>query len=221
MSGTQSKYWDGKFICPNQKSNLMKVFFWRWKLIFTNTRKVLAGKDNLCDTLNKNKQRGLPSKLLWEAKTTSRGFWHQEHGAIHGGWYCCRMKRSCPSSWIPTSCSSSTAKAGGLEVCVLLIVFSRPFGISWLNILFSLYVFTLKVSIHYQKPNPKDLNKTRLTYNCAHLRTTNETLTIEYFIIILENFWGESFLGENLFWVKIFWVKTFFGENFWGETFFE
>ena len=158
MSGTRSKYWDGKFICPNQKSNLNESFFWRWKLIFTNTRKVLAGKDNLCDTLNKKKQRGLPSKLLWEAKTTSRGFWHQEHGAIHGGWYCCRMKRSCPSSWIPTSCSSSTAKAGGLEVCVLLIVFSGPFGISWLNILFNLYAFALS-SNHYQKPNPKDLNK--------------------------------------------------------------
>ena len=28
--------------------------------------------------------------------------------------------------------------------------------------------------------------KTRLTYNCAHLRSTKETLTIEYFRIILE-----------------------------------
>ena len=28
--------------------------------------------------------------------------------------------------------------------------------------------------------------KTRPTYNCAHLRSTKETLTIEYFRIILE-----------------------------------
>ena len=28
--------------------------------------------------------------------------------------------------------------------------------------------------------------QTRLTYNCAHLRSTKETLTIEYFRIILE-----------------------------------
>ena len=56
------------------------------------------------------------------------------------------------------------------------------------------------------------IEKTRLSYNCAHLRWTKETLTIEYFRIILkkiwvtiflgENFWGENFLGENLFWVK-------------------
>ena len=60
--------------------------------------------------------------------------------------------------------------------------------------------------------------KTRLSYNCAHLRWTKETLTIEYFRIILkkdfgenflgENFFGENFLGEN-FWVKIFMVKIF------------
>ena len=51
-------------------------------------------------------------------------------------------------------------------------------------------------------------NPTRLTYNCAHLRSTKETLTIEYFRIILE---------KNR--VKIFWVKIFWGENFWGENF--
>ena len=71
--------------------------------------------------------------------------------------------------------------------------------------------------------------KTRLTYNCAHHRSTKETLTIEYFRIILEKnrvkiFWGENFLGENLFWVKFlgenFLGETFFGENFWGENFF-
>ena len=69
----------------------------------------------------------------------------------------------------------------------------------------------------------KGLKDTRLTYNWAHLRSTKETLTNEYFRIILEknqvkifwvkifwgeNFWGENFLGENLFWVK------FLGENF-------
>ena len=32
--------------------------------------------------------------------------------------------------------------------------------------------------------------KTRLTYNCAHLRSTKETLTIEYFRIILEKKFG-------------------------------
>ena len=50
--------------------------------------------------------------------------------------------------------------------------------------------------------------KTRLTYNCAHHRSTKETLTIEYFRIILE---------KNR--VKIFWVKFFWGENF-GVKFF-
>ena len=55
---------------------------------------------------------------------------------------------------------------------------------------------------------------TRLTYNCAHLRSTKETLTIEYLRTILEkkmgenftgeNFWGENCLGENSFCVKFF-----------------
>ena len=40
---------------------------------------------------------------------------------------------------------------------------------------------------------------TRLTYNCAHLRSTKETLTIEYFRIILKKIWVKIFLGEN-FW---------------------
>ena len=78
--------------------------------------------------------------------------------------------------------------------------------------------------------------RTRLSYNCAHLRWTKETLTIEYFRIILEKKFGWKFFGVKIFgvkifwakicfgwnfWVKIFWVKTFFCENFWGETFFE
>ena len=48
---------------------------------------------------------------------------------------------------------------------------------------------------------------TRLTYNCAHLRSTKESLTIEY-------------LEKNvMFWVKIFGVKIFLGENFLAENF--
>ena len=44
---------------------------------------------------------------------------------------------------------------------------------------------------------------TRLPYNCAHLRWTKETLTIEDFRIISKKIW-----------VKIFWVKLFLGEIF-------
>ena len=77
--------------------------------------------------------------------------------------------------------------------------------------------------------------KTRLTYNCAHLRSTKETLTIEYFRIILEKkiwlkffwvkffwlkiFWGENFLGKNLFWVKFFGWKIFWVKIFWVNFF--
>ena len=52
---------------------------------------------------------------------------------------------------------------------------------------------------------------TRLTYNCAHLRSTKETLTIEYFRIILE-----KKIWVKFFWVKFFWLKIFWGENFLG-----
>ena len=41
--------------------------------------------------------------------------------------------------------------------------------------------------------------KTRLTYNCAHLRSTKESLTIEY--LRRKLYW--------IFWVNIFRVKTF------------
>ena len=54
--------------------------------------------------------------------------------------------------------------------------------------------------------------KTRLTYNCAHLRSTKECLTIWVKIFLVkifevktflsENFLGEIFLGENCFWWK-------------------
>ena len=64
------------------------------------------------------------------------------------------------------------------------------------------------ISNHYQKKR-----KTRLTYNCAHLRSTKESLTIEY--LRWKLYW--------IFWVKIFRVKTFLvkfflGENFWGQN---
>ena len=48
--------------------------------------------------------------------------------------------------------------------------------------------------------------KTRLTYNCAHLRSTKESLTIEY--LRWKLYW--------IFWVKIFRVKTFWVKNFFG-----
>ena len=54
---------------------------------------------------------------------------------------------------------------------------------------------------------------TRLTYNCAHLRSTKETLTIEYFRIILKKIW------VKIFWVKIFFDKNFVGENCFSENF--
>ena len=82
---------------------------------------------------------------------------------------------------------------------------------------------------------------TRLTYNCAHLRSTKESLTDSVknlFVrkkILCENFLGENLLGEHFlsehfFWVKFFgwtffWVKIvgeiFVGDIFLGEHFFE
>ena len=53
----------------------------------------------------------------------------------------------------------------------------------------------------------------RLTYNCAHLRLTKESLTIFWVKIIwLKIFLSENFLGEY------FWVKIYFGLKFWGVT---
>ena len=52
---------------------------------------------------------------------------------------------------------------------------------------------------------------TRLTYNCAHLRSTKETLTIEYFRIILE-----KKIRVKIFWGENFWVENFLGEIFFG-----
>ena len=56
---------------------------------------------------------------------------------------------------------------------------------------------------------------TRLTYNCAHLRSTKESLTdsvknfvlqkkICVMIFLGENLLGEHFLSEHFFWVNIF-----------------
>ena len=47
----------------------------------------------------------------------------------------------------------------------------------------------------YETTSDWPKSETRLTYNCAHLRSTKQSLTI--------------------------WVKIFLGENFWGENFFE
>ena len=41
--------------------------------------------------------------------------------------------------------------------------------------------------------------QTRLSYNCAHLRWTKETLTIEYFRIVLKKDLGENFFGLKTF----------------------
>ena len=57
--------------------------------------------------------------------------------------------------------------------------------------------------------------KTRLTYNCAHLRSTKESLTDSVKKIFVrklfcvkiflgENLLGEHFLSEHFFWVKFF-----------------
>ena len=66
-------------------------------------------------------------------------------------------------------------------------------------------IVSITTSVWFQRI----VHVTRLTYNCAHLRSTKETLTIEYLKIILKNIW-----------VKIFRVKIFLGKNFWGENFF-
>ena len=46
--------------------------------------------------------------------------------------------------------------------------------------------------------------KTRLTYNCAHHRSTKETLTIEYFRIILEKKIRVKIFGRKFVLGKIF-----------------
>ena len=62
--------------------------------------------------------------------------------------------------------------------------------------------------------------KTRLTYNCAHLRSTKESLIdsvkkifVRKFVCVKiffgENLLGEHFLSEHFFFDEIFWVKIF------------
>ena len=61
-------------------------------------------------------------------------------------------------------------------------------------------------------------SKTRLTYNCAHLRSTKESLTdsVKKFFV-RKFFWVKFFLGEN-FLGRNFLGDNFFGENFLGEN---
>ena len=64
---------------------------------------------------------------------------------------------------------------------------------------------------------------TRLTYDSAHLRSTKESLTIEYFetklIFWVENFfWLKIFLGENFLAENIL-EENILDENFWVEIF--
>ena len=67
--------------------------------------------------------------------------------------------------------------------------------------------------------------ETRLTYNCAHLRSTKESLTDSVKNLFVrkkfcvknflgENLLGEHFLSEHFFLGEIFWVKIFLSENF-------
>ena len=57
--------------------------------------------------------------------------------------------------------------------------------------------------------------KTRLTYNCAHLRSTKESLTDSVKknfcakIFLCENCFGWKFVGWTFFEWKFFWVKSF------------
>ena len=55
---------------------------------------------------------------------------------------------------------------------------------------FITFTFISKIKSLIQK-----VQKTRLSYICAHLRWTKKTLTIEYFRIVLKNIWVKFFLG--------------------------
>ena len=70
------------------------------------------------------------------------------------------------------------------------------------------------------------LVETRLTYDCAHLRSTKESLTIfweENYILgenfLLKFFFGWHFFGVNIFRWKFFGWNIFLGQHFWGENF--
>ena len=66
----------------------------------------------------------------------------------------------------------------------------------------------------------QDHLRTRLTYNCAHLRSTKESLTDSVKNLFVRKkfcvkiFLGEQFLIEHFFLGEIFWVKIFLSENF-------
>ena len=82
---------------------------------------------------------------------------------------------------------------------------------------------------------------TRVMYNCAHLRSTKESVTFEYDIwwywVIRRQYWlvlcgtasvwvkfflGWTFFGWKYFWVKIFsWWKMFWGKICVGWNFFD
>ena len=88
---------------------------------------------------------------------------------------------------------------------------------------------TKKVPLSFIRSDVQRKNcRTRLTYNCAHLRSTKESLTLWVKFFWVKIFWvnffwvkiflGENFLGEN-FWVKFFWVKFFCVKKIFGWKF--
>ena len=60
------------------------------------------------------------------------------------------------------------------------------------------YTFSGALQIHMMAHTGEKPYITRLTYNCAHLRSTKESLTIEYKEIILDVL-SEIFLVKNFF----------------------
>ena len=103
-----------------------------------------------------------------------------------------------------------------------------------------LYISDQVLRMHENSKSKINL-RTRLTYNCAHLRSTKESLTDSAKNLFVrkkfcvktflgENLLGEHFLSEHFFWGEIFWVKFFLvkimgeifvGDIFLGEHFFE
>ena len=62
----------------------------------------------------------------------------------------------------------------------------------------------LDISIIRSPENQMIKEGTRLTYNCAHLRSTKESLTDS-----VKKFFVRKFFCVNFFWVKICWVNIF------------
>ena len=193
MSETRSKYWNEKFICRNHNCNV---------IIF------LAMKPHFHRNEESTCRKGWPLRYLEQkeaARTSIKAIVRSQNnlsrvlapGTWGHPWRLVLLQNEEKLSIILNSWSSSTAKADGLEVCVLLIVLSRPFGISWLNILFNLYIFTLKVSNHYQKPNLKDLNKISIFI----LLTSKWLLFVKHLLLLssLEKFANSSSNDQKLF----------------------